>query len=59
MRSSVWKNTDEIARYKYAPLASRDVEISFSKYKAMPADNRHGFKFESFKMAFVVARNAQ
>jgi hypothetical protein len=36
--------------FKYAPIASVDVEISFSKHKNMLADNWRSFTFENLRM---------
>lgn len=39
--------------FKYAPIASCDVERSFSKSKSTLRDNRKGFQFENLKTRFV------
>lgn len=36
-------SADDLAHFKFAPITSVDVEISFSKYKYLPSDNRRSF----------------
>jgi hypothetical protein len=49
----------DIARFKYAPVTSCDVERSFSQYKTVLADNRQSFRFDNLKMYLVVHCNAK
>ena len=43
----------DIAAYSYAPVASCDIERSFSRYKALLADNRRSFTFDNLRKVFV------
>jgi len=43
----------DIAAYSYAPIASCDVERSFSRYKTLLADNRRSFTFDNLRKIFV------
>jgi hypothetical protein len=45
--------SSDLVYFKYAPIASVDVERSFSKYKNVLADNRRSFTFENLRMFTV------
>jgi len=47
----------DLPYFKNAPLASTDVERSFSRYKNLLAPNRRGFDFENSKQTFIVQCN--
>lgn len=47
----------QIASFKFAPLASVDVERSFSSFKQLYRDNRHSFTFENLKMHVIIHCN--
>lgn len=47
----------QMASFKFAPLASVDVERSFSIYKQYYRDNRHNFTFENLKMHLIITSN--
>ena len=44
----------DIARFKFAPITSCNVERSFSRYKSMFACNRRRFTFENLKMSIII-----
>lgn len=43
--------------YKYAPVVSCDVEMMFSEYKTVFADNRRSFNFENLKAHMIIKCN--
>jgi hypothetical protein len=45
--------------FKYAPIASCDVERSFSRYKTVLSDNRRSLLFENFTMCVIVYCNSE
>jgi hypothetical protein len=45
---------NDVTLFKYAPLASRGAQRSFSMYKKILSDNRRSFSFENLKMHFVI-----
>ncbi|XP_068082541.1 uncharacterized protein [Anabrus simplex] len=47
----------DLAYLKYAPLASVDVERSFSMYKNVLADSRRSFTFKNLRMVTVIYCN--
>lgn len=51
--------SSDIVCFKYAPIASVDVERSFSMYKNVLADNRRSFTFENLRMVTVIYCNAE
>lgn len=50
---------DDICHMKFAPIASVDVERSFSTYKNILSDNRRSLVFEHIKQYIIVQCNAQ
>lgn len=50
--------SSDLVHFKYAPIASVDVERSFSMYKNVLADNRRSFSFENLRMVTVIYCNA-
>ena len=50
---------NEIAHFKYAPIATTDLERSFSVYKTLLADNRQSFTCENLRQTFVTRCNAE
>jgi hypothetical protein len=48
----------DIAAYSHAPVTSCDVELSFSRYKTVLADNRRRLTFENLRMISVTYCNA-
>lgn len=49
----------DISCYAYAPMASCDVERSFSRYKTILSDRRQNFTFDNLRQYFVVHCNAR
>ena len=47
----------DITAYSYGPVTSCDVERSFSRYKALLADNRRSFTFDNLRKNFVTYCN--
>ena len=47
----------ELSMFKYAPITSCDVEISFSQYKAIFRPNRQSFNFDNLKKHVIVYCN--
>lgn len=50
-------SVDDLARFKYVPIVSAEVERSFSQYKAFLRDNRKSFDFENMKLYIVALCN--
>lgn len=46
-----------VARFKFAPITSVDVQRSFSVLKYLLSDRRHSFCFENFKKHLVIMCN--
>ncbi|KAJ4443226.1 hypothetical protein ANN_04894 [Periplaneta americana] len=49
----------DVAYFKYPPMTSVEVKISFSVYKNVLQDNRLSFKFETLRMIMVLYCNAE
>lgn len=49
----------QLAAFKFAPMASVDVERSFSTYKQLYRDNRHNFSFENLKCHLIIHCNSK
>lgn len=49
----------QLAAFKFAPMASVDVERSFSTYKQLYRDNRHNFTFENLKSHLIIHCNTK
>ena len=51
------RHKDRLAKLKYAPCTSCDVERSFSRFKAVFRSNRQSFAFENLREHLVVHCN--
>ena len=50
-------SVSELARFKYAPICSTDVERTFSVLKHILGDRRQNFTFENLRMIVVIHCN--
>jgi len=50
--------TDDISHFKYAPVSSVEVEISFSTYKSILSDQRRSFLFENIRQHIIIQCNS-
>jgi hypothetical protein len=50
---------EQISCFKFAPITSCDVERSFSKYKLMLNQRKHGMLFENFTKSLIINCNSE
>jgi hypothetical protein len=50
-------SANDLTLFKYTPVASCDVEKSFSRYKVLLSNNRKSFQFDNFKMHVIIHCN--
>ena len=49
----------QIAAFKYVPIASCEVERTFSMYKFMFNQRKHNFIFENFTNSLIISCNSE